>query len=136
MEKQPAGRTPRVVKVDELAALAEIFELPLADLLLPPEEVLPRAVASILEELGQAQRELVKAYRALQDPLQRLVLLLTANDLLRNAINTAARFEGVLSELVFVALELDERLRTGEITTTGQQAIIERRHRGQHQQAP
>lgn len=130
MEDPPPGRRPRVVKVDELAAFAEVFDVPIADLLLAPEQALTKEVADALEELGQHRTALLAAARGVDSVLRRLVPLMPT-DSIASTINATSRMEGPLLDLIDISLEVEDRLRDEEIPPTS-----ERTAHGQHHEAP
>jgi transcriptional regulator with XRE-family HTH domain len=63
------GTPRRRISVDELVALSEVFAIPVADMLAPPELMAQRQVLDVLERFRQAKAEL----RAAQDALYGLL---------------------------------------------------------------
>lgn len=139
LETPPPGRAPRDVKVDELVAFAQAFDLPVVELLRSPEVVLADHVAAALSKADTHARALVDAYKGLDEALRGLLLLLPGSPSTWAVLDRAARIEGTVLELIEFSRGVGEDLRTGKLKpltprkeagrTTG------RGRRGEHQQA-
>lgn len=66
------GDPPRRITVDELVALSRVFEVPLADLLQPPEKVLNRELLGLLKRMSDAVDLTLKADEAYKASLRDL----------------------------------------------------------------
>ncbi len=65
---------PRAISTNELAAFAQVLELPVAELLRPLRSALSAQANDLLEELDERRSDVVKAASAAQDVLRRVAL--------------------------------------------------------------
>ncbi len=66
------GEPPRRITVDELVGFSRVFEIPIEDLLLPPEVVADRATSAALQALSEARAVYEHARVALEQTEERV----------------------------------------------------------------
>jgi len=113
IESPPPGRPPRVVKVDELAALAEVFEMQIPNLLTAPSTYLSGKAARIVEEMGERRIELVKAYKELDALFKQAFMLMPNDPDLVRLVASCARLEGAVADVIDAVLSAEVALEAG-----------------------
>ncbi|MFW5472307.1 hypothetical protein ACOCJ5_03265 [Knoellia sp. CPCC 206450] len=101
----------RRIHVNELTALAEVFDVPLLQLLEPTERHLSREVEALIEELDGRLRAYRFEASKVEETIRRLALTLAeADEVTQRLVRAATRHETAVYELVDLALEVEDRL--------------------------
>ncbi len=100
--------------------------------------VLAHEAREVLDQLGRHQKALRAAYLGIDAALRKLIPLLpSADSQLPTVLEAASRLEGLVVELVDVALEANDQVISGQNTTAlAAKRPTRRRTSGKHQQAP
>ena len=69
------GDPPRRITVDELVGFARVFDIPVEELLTPPEEMVSREARQLLNAFGRAGEALQTAVQDMRDVLGRLAVI-------------------------------------------------------------
>lgn len=111
LEKPPAGRRPRRVRVEELPAFAQVFGLPITELYNLPGSGLTRRASEVLAKTERRQTALMRAYNDFDSALRELLQLMPANQPLIEVVLAASALEGLLIKIVNLGYDLERDLR-------------------------
>lgn len=110
-------KPPRRITVTELAAFAEVFDVPVERLLKPLEAAVSEEAEDLLEELDQRRKAYLPAARALMETANKIAQLNVARDRFQGRhLEAFARAENALIHLVDVSLEPEEELLGDDIS--------------------
>lgn len=110
---------PRKVEVDELAAMSIVFEIPVGELMRPPEQALGQRARELVEQLHKDRQDALRAVRRINEAVKELLTLPESRRISPQDLETADRAESALLHLIDLALEIERELLPDPSAATG-----------------
>lgn len=102
---------PRRITVNELVALAEVFDVPMQDLVKSVDRSLSEEANRLVESMYAAAKPYREAARQLSDTIQQLsVVLLASDEFSVQLVEALARQQAAMASLLDIAIEAEDRI--------------------------